>query len=181
MDRLTTALKLIGFPSLVFVAGLILLNLLTRPIDAANEKPLYVRSGYSEQDAETYWTALDQRGLLSTESLALIVDLLFPLCYGYAFRKSILAAWRELGQPRFWNFAVVPVWLAVLADWIENLLLLYLLQIFVKSTPASIPERFAPLVQIASAATFGKFFFLIVSGLALLIFVVKFLCSKPRA
>lgn len=170
MNNLSRAVKLIGFPVLVFAGGLLVMNWLGRSAAGANEKPLNERWGYTAQDAVKYWQGLDEDELLPVEVRLLKVDLLFPLFYGGALLTSILTAWRTLGQPPFWNLAVIPVWLAVLADWTENSSLLYLLQSHMKDTTAS-PN--SSLVQIASAATITKFIFLAVSGVALLVLVGK--------
>ena len=179
MKRWLTAFKLIGFPVLVFGGGLLLLNQLGRSTTLAiGEKPLYVRSGYNAEDAREYWSALDQAGALSTEARLLKVDLFFPIFYGGALLAGILAAWRAMGRPRFWNLAAVPVWLAVLADWMENSSLLYLLRSFMKGADLA---QHAGLVQFASTATRLKFLFIGVSWAALIFIVGKFIREGKRA
>ena len=175
MNKWSKALILIAFPALVLVGGSLLINWLGRSVLATGEKPLYMRSGYSSQDVRRYWDALNQSEVLSIESKLLKLDLFFPILYGGALLTSILAAWRTLGQPPFWNLAVIPVWLAVLADWTENSSLLYLLQSYMKDTTVS-PN--AGLVQIASAATILKFGFIGLSWISLVVLVGKFLRSS---
>lgn len=178
MNKWLKALTLIGFPILVFGGGLLLLNWLGRSTLAAAEKPLYVRSGYNAEDVKSYWNALDQAGILSVEAELLIIDLVFPFLYGGALLISILAAWRALGRLPFWNLAVIPVWLAVLADWLENSSLLYLLQKFMNGTDLA---QYSDLVQIASTATLLKFIFIGLSWAALIIIVAKFVRDGKRA
>lgn len=178
MNRWIKALIFIGFPALVFGGGLLLMNQLGRSTLAAGEKPLYVRNGYNAQDAKEYWDALDQAGTLPVESGLLKLDLFFPLLYGAALLISVLAAWSALGQPRYWNLAVIPIWLAVLADWTENSLLLYLLNRYINGTAAA-PN--VDLVQIASTATMLKFICILLSWIALLILVGKFLRERRQA
>ncbi|HUG34047.1 MAG TPA: hypothetical protein VMJ90_04715 [Anaerolineales bacterium] len=177
MNRWIKALILIGFPALVFGSGLLLLNWLGRSTLAGGEKPLYVRSGYNAEDTKEYWDALDQAGILSVESRLLKLDLFFPLLYGGALLISVLAAWMAMGRPPFWNFAVIPIWLAALADWTENSLLLYLLQSYMNSTTAALNPD---LVQIASTATMLKFIFIAISWVAFFILVGKFLRDGRR-
>ena len=177
MNKWSKALTLFAFPALVLVGGSLLINWLGRSVLATGEKPLYMRSGYSSQDVGKYWDALNQAKVLSIESNLLKLDLFFPILYGGALLTSILAVWRTLGQPPFWNLAVIPVWLAVLADWTENSSLLYLLQSYMKDTTAS-PN--AGLVHIASTATILKFIFIGLSWIALLSLVGKFLRNGNR-
>jgi hypothetical protein len=178
MNRRIKAIVLIGFPALVFGGGLLVMSWLGRSTLAIAEKPLYARSGYNADDAKEYWNALDQAGILPVESRLLKIDLFFPPLYGGALLASILAAWRAMGQPPFWKRAVIPVWLAVFADWLENTSLLYLLQSFVNGTD---PAQHPGLVQLASTATFLKFIFIGLSWATLIIIVVKFVRDGKRA
>ena len=172
MNRWIKALILIGFPLLVLGGGSLLLNWLGRSVLATGAKPLYMRAGYNSQDAKEYWDALNQAEVLPVESRLLKLDLIFPILYGGALLTSILAAWSALGRPQYWNLAVIPVWLAILADWTENSVLLYLLRSYISNRSASLHSG---LVQIASTATLLKFIFIGLSVVALFSLVGKFL------
>ena len=177
MNRWIKALIFIGFPAVIFGGGLLLLNRLGRSTLAIGEKPLYVRCGYDAQDAKGYWNTLDQAGILSVESRLLKLDLFFPFLYGGALLISVLSAWSALGRPRFWNLMAIPIWVAVLADWTENSLLLYLLQSYINNNTA---ELNPDMVQIASTATMLKFIFIALSWVALFILVGRFVRDGRR-
>jgi hypothetical protein len=138
----------------------------TRALAAPHDRPLYVRwKGYSSYEVALYWQRLNDRPLpnmLPAERFLLRIDLLFPFLYGSAFALALLSAAHVLGWPlRQPNLVLVPVAIAVLADWIENLVLLAQLERFAKKGHVSIDW-----IQVASAATTLKTVAVAVSMLA---------------
>lgn len=126
--------------------------------DPADQAPLNRRyRGYDAPAVARHWSALDDRALRS-EDYVLKLDLAFPVLYGGAVLLSFLYAQLLLydPEPRYW--LTLPVLIAVLADWVENLVLLKQLRRF-RAQPQEAME--IGWIRIASGATTVKWIALI--------------------
>lgn len=122
-----------------------------RRTDAPHTVPLNFRpGGYNAADATAYWEWLGPPGR-AAERRFLLVDLAFPLGYGGAMLASLLIAWAALGRPFRRAWLVTPVVIAVVADWVENLIHLRQLRAFMQSALVD-----ATWLQVASLATSVK-------------------------
>ena len=136
----------------------------TRQLDekaaAKDRKPLNQRlKGYESADVGRHWDALDPNAL-AIEERFLELDLVFPVLYGAALAAALLMAWTMLGRPFHPGWLILPVAITIVADWIENLVQLSQLHLYlVKGGPA----LQAVWVQVASTATVLKLAFLITS------------------
>ena len=84
--------------------------------------PLNMRwLGYGPESARTYWSALQEEGRRA-ERTFLRLDVLFPFFYGGSLATSLWWAWLTLEGPFPWVWIAAPLALAMIADWVENLI-----------------------------------------------------------
>jgi hypothetical protein len=114
-------------------------------------RPLNFRfRGYDAEAAAAYWHWLGPEGL-AAEVRFLKADMAFPLWYGGCMVGSIYAGWVMLGQPISMALLTLPVLVAVLADWVENMVHLHQIARF---RAGHAPEQH--LIRVASFATSTK-------------------------
>lgn len=118
---------------------------------AQDRKPLNQRWGYDVGAVDRHWRAFDSAAFRA-ERRFLQLDLVFPLLYGLAMAASLLMAWTLLGYP-IWGWLVTPVVVAMMADWVENSLLLGQLQGYEGHGKKALQ---ASQIRVASAATILK-------------------------
>ena len=88
---------LIALPLVSFIGGTWIMSRIsnyqqvTQQLSETNQKPLYLRLGYSITDVQRCWGALSNNEILS-EKRFLELDLIFPFVYGGAFAISLLMA-----------------------------------------------------------------------------------------
>lgn len=115
-------------------------------------EPLNVRfRGYELDEVETYWRAIAaERGAeeLEAEKRFLEADLVFPFAYGGALAASLLIGWVLVGRRFARVWCLLPVGVAVLADWVENLVHIRQLKLFVDHQPLGKTS-----IEVASLAT----------------------------
>lgn len=143
--------------------------------NVAESVPLNARlHGYTPTEATTYWQWLGTEGQLA-ERRFLKADMIFPLAYGGAMLVSILFAWAALGRRFNPTLIVAPPVIAVIADWIENLVHLRQLQNFMQSEPVQ-----SSWIQVSSIATSAKWIFILVSVFLIFVFGIWMFIHEPR-
>jgi hypothetical protein len=153
------AALLVVVPILVFLAGAEVMNRVSGRADLPEPdpplgKPLNMRfEGYDAADATAYWKGLGPKGT-EAELSFLELDLLFPFLYGAAFLGALLIAWDALGRRFEPAYLVAPMAVMLVADWVENLVHIRELRMYVASGAA--PD--ATLIAVASIATMVKLF-----------------------
>ena len=132
--------------------------------------PLFLRlGGYDAHAAQAYWVALCDDDLESERRFQRL-DLAFPLLYGAALGGALLLAWRDAGRPVPRALLLAPVAGAMLADWVENLVMLDALAGFrCTGTPATLD---AGAIQLASLATQCKLVLAAVAAVTLVALVL---------
>jgi len=113
-------------------------------------QPLGQRLGYDAGAAGRYWDRVNT----DVERKFLQFDLLFPFLYAGALAASLWMAWTLLGRPCSAAWVLVPVGIAALGDWTENLVQLAQLRRHGAGEPLQ-----AGWMQLASTATSLKLFF----------------------
>ena len=155
------AVVLLLLPLVAFLGGGFLMQKLSDPgrlRDKVQEekhlKGLGLRlSGYNLEAIKEYWGALKREpGGLDAERRMLEIDLVFPFFYGAGFAVSLLLAWAALGRPFHPVWILAPLFIEVVADWIENLIQLRQVGLFAGSDGVLQPGW----IQIASVATSVK-------------------------
>lgn len=155
------AIILLALPVIVFLGGAYIMSKLSgrehvtqqlgKLKDSKDRKPIGLRFfGYDLGAVSRHWRALDEDAL-KVERRALEIDLVFPFFYGAAFAVALLLAWATLGRPFHPVWLMAPVAITVVADWIENLVQLWQLQLH-----AGGAALHPGWIQIASAATIVK-------------------------
>jgi len=161
MALIIKAIVLLLLPAVVFLLGGDLMQKLSDPgrlRDKVQEdtglKGLGLRiQGYDLAAIKAYWGALKLKpGALDAERRTLEMDLVFPFVYGAGFAVSLLLAWAALGRPFHPVWIMAPLFIAVVADWIENLIQLRQVRLFAPREGVLEPGW----VQIASVATSVK-------------------------
>ncbi len=160
---ISKVVTILAFPLIVFLGGAWLMSALSNREDAVlqpieksalldyEKTPLNQRFGYDLNAVASYWGALDSVGL-NAERIFLELDLVFPFFYGAALVISLILAWAMLQRPFNPSWIIAPVCIAAMADWSENLLQLYQLNLYQHDRSA----LQANLLRIASAATCTK-------------------------
>jgi hypothetical protein len=180
------AIVLLTLPLVVFVGGGYLMQRLSDPSkvrEKINEKNDYTGlglrcTGYNLGEVKTYWEALsDNPEALAADRRMLEIDLLFPFFYGAAFAVTLLFAWAELVRPFHPVWILAPLFIEVVADWIENLIQLKQLKLFTSNQALQ-----AGWIQIASLATIVKYW-LFIGSYILVIGLVVWMVYKnwPRS
>ena len=155
------AIALLSLPLVVFVLGGELMLRLSDPgrlRDKVQEekdlKGLGLRlEGYKFEAIKNYWGALKAKpGALDAERRMLEIDLVFPFAYGAGFAVALLLAWAALGKTFHPVWILAPLFIEVVADWIENLIQLRQVRLFAGKEGVLEPGW----VQIASVATSVK-------------------------
>src|SRR6185503_17614925 len=171
------AIVVLLLPAAVFLAGGYLMQRLSDPgrlRDDVQEKTglqgLGLRlQGYKLEVVEKYWGALKAKpGALDAERRMLEIDLVFPFFYGAAFAVSLLLAWAALGRTFHPAWILAPLFIEVVADWIENLILLGQARLFAGSEGV----LNSGWIQLASIATSVKVALFCVSYLLVIGLVV---------
>jgi hypothetical protein len=123
---ITRAILALVLPALIFVGGASLMGRASGRDDALrasnppNPKPLNIRlNGYTRDDVKAFWKALGPGGRIIEEKF-LQWDLFFPVVYGGALAASTLWLLAMIGERRMGRWALLPVAVTVLADWVEN-------------------------------------------------------------
>lgn len=106
--------------------------------------------GYDATALVEYWDWLGADGR-AAERRFLLADMLFPAWYAAALLASLLASHQRLGPGMAVGWLVAPVAVAVVADWVENLLHLRLLGAHERGQRPG-----ARWTRLASAATRAK-------------------------
>ena len=148
-DVVGKILVMLGLPTVVFFPFAALMRALSGrvpPADALNLR----WTGYTVEQAEEYWGRI--RDDPSAEQHLLRLDLIFPLFYGGAFATSLLIGAAHIGSP-FGTWVIVPVVVAVLADWVENLVQLRQLGRFTGNNRQGLQKSW---IRVASGATIVK-------------------------
>ena len=169
-SALLKMLFILAFPAVVFVVTNYLMMHSTGRYKFRHKKdypdsvPLNLRwKGYDEEAITNYWTWLDKKNARVAEQRFLEADLVFPFFYGGAMLTSLLLAWVWLERPFDPSWLVIPVAVAVLADWTENLVQLPHLRHFVPGESLQ-----GSWIQVASIATITKWVFVSASALLIL-------------
>ncbi|MEK6333505.1 MAG: hypothetical protein AABM67_01070 [Acidobacteriota bacterium] len=179
------AIALVAFPIIVFVGvgylmgrlsdhGQVAQQLLKKFKDEEEKKrkPLGLRPfGYNLEAVTAYWGALDGKAK-EAERLNLELDLVFPFIYGAAFAGSLLCAWVALGRPFHPVWILTPLFVEVVADWIENLIQLKQLKLFTSNQALQ-----TSWIQVASVATIFKYWLFLFS-LALVVGLAVWMVYK---
>jgi hypothetical protein len=153
------AILLLLLPVVVFLGGGSLMNKLSDPHQLRDgiksekhQKGLGLRiTGYDLAAVKSYWGALKDGKALDAERRMLEIDLIFPFLYGAAFAGALLCAWVALGRPFHPVWILAPLFIEVVADWIENLIQLSQLRLF--AAEGTLQPGW---IQIASVATMLK-------------------------
>lgn len=144
--------------------------------NATESAPLNVRLyGYNSAAASAYWQWLGTDGRLA-EQRFLKADMIFPLVYGGALAISLLMAWTTLGRRLNQMLIIAPAVLAVIADWIENLVHMRQLRKFMQSEPVQ-----ANWIQLSSVATSTKWIFIISSVFLVFVFGIWMFIHELKA
>lgn len=155
------AIVILLLPAAVFLGAGYLMERLSDPgrlRDKVQEdtglKGLGLRiQGYDLAAIKAYWGALKLKpGALDAERRTLEMDLVFPFVYGAGFAVSLLLAWAALGRPFHPVWILAPLFIEVVADWIENLILLGQAKLFAGSEGV----LNSGWIQLASIATSVK-------------------------
>lgn len=173
-------------PVVVFVAGASIMAKATdrkevlkrlASADPGDSKPLGQRLRYDLPAVERYLGALGPSIL--SERRFLEMDLIFPFLYGAALASGLLIVWIALGRPISTAYLMAPVAMTMLADWIENTVQLGQIHRYLAGGAGALDPN---LIQIASAATFLKLLFFLISALLLLalIGISIFRAIKPH-
>jgi hypothetical protein len=165
-----TAFLMVTVPSALFVAGGVLMMRATgrarfrqRRREPASQPLNFRIRGYSAAAAADYWRWLGADGL-AAEIRFLRADMLFPLWYGAAMLGAMGAGWLALGRPFPPGLLLAPVAITVLADWVENLVHLRQIRLFLADRPLG--ELW---IRAASVATAMKLVFFWLSTLGILV------------
>jgi hypothetical protein len=160
------AIVLLALPLVVFLGVGYLMQRLSDPSNLrakVNEKykGLGLRcTGYDLESVKTYWSELKKAGALEPEQRMLEMDLVFPFIYGAAFAGALLCAWAASGRTFHPVWILTPLFVEVVADWIENFVQLKQIKLFAANGAAGLQEGW---IQIASLATIAKYWLFIVS------------------
>jgi len=157
------AIVLLAFPLVVFIGVGYLMQRLSDPSKLRAKLDIpglgLRRTGYNLEEVKTYWTALEAGDALGAEQRMLEMDLVFPFIYGAAFAGTLLCAWAALDRTFHPALILTPVFVEVVADWIENSIQLKQIRLFAANA-AGLQEGW---IQIASLATIVKCWLFIVS------------------
>lgn len=146
---------LLALPVAVFVGGGSLMSSMSgRPaMRPSTQRPLNLRLfGYDVGAVTSYWEPFE-KPVIRAEQRFLELDLIFPFFYGAAFACSCLLGWAWLGRPFNPAWVIAPIMVAVVADWVENLVLLDQIKKFQSLGGAGLERRW---VRVASVATIVK-------------------------
>ncbi len=186
MTAMIRAFEIILLPAAVFSAGVWVMNevsdrhLVSAALSEAYESdrtPLNQRFGYDAAAVDRHWRAIaDRPAALEAERLFLELDLVYPIFYGAALASSLLFAWSYLGRPFSPGWAIGPVAVMVIADWIENLVQLTRLRHYADEGIAALS---GPWIQIASGATIVKLTCFGIIALVLFMLVVVMFFQTP--
>jgi hypothetical protein len=168
------AILLLALPFAVFVGGAwtigqfvgreYVINQLGQKVKAEDQTPLNQRfTGYDLEEVDRHWSALDDRGR-TIEQHFLKLDLVFPFLYGGALAGALLLLWAALERPFHFAWLVSPVVITAFADWIENMVQLSQLQLYIEKGKSGLAVGW---IQIASAATVVKLMFFLGASLLL--------------
>lgn len=125
--------------------------------------PLYMRyQGYDKGEVVEFYDTLsnEDKNFLQYEKKYQTLDLIFPLVYGCTliFCIYMYASW--LGRLNLLLWLISPVVITMLADWLENSMMLKQLHLYTKGNLSLMSEQ---AIAIASYATQVKIACLVVS------------------
>ena len=182
------AIVLLSLPLVVFLGGGYLMERLSYPRHFREDikaetglTGLGLRfTGYDSEAVKKYWGALRKKDkAMEGERRMLEIDLIFPFFYGAAFAGALLCAWVALGRPFHPVWILAPLFVEVVADWIENFVQLGQLRLFTVSSEGMLQPGW---IQIASVATTLKVSLFCVSYLLVVGMVVWMIFRNwPRA
>jgi hypothetical protein len=174
---LTKSLSVIILPPMIlFIASWAFNNLSNRDSIRANRErnhplasPITMRiTGYDLMAARQYFDELlTTPGAMESEARFLALDLSLPLLCGAALLGSLWWVWTELGRPFTATYLFIPVAIFIVADWIENLVLLSQLQKW--------PNLQEGWIQVASYSTVIKLATSVLTYMGLLVAIVALL------
>lgn len=122
-------------------------------------RPLNMRYlGYGPESARTYWSALKEEGRRA-ERTFLRLDVLFPFFYGGALATSLWWGLLTLKGPFPWVWIATPLAIALIADWVENLIQLNQLGRY-RDVPEGDGNLQRAWIRAASCATVIKLWFI---------------------
>lgn len=174
-------------PAAVSIGGAALLSRLSgRAIVTAqlatlpeeHRKPLNSRWHYDRPAVEQHWRALDEKAL-AAETRFLEMDLVYPFAYGGAFLAALLLGWAMLGRPFSPAWLVVPVAVAVVADWAENLTILPQLRAYTAGGAAALDAGRVAMASVATAVKLAGIVALVVLTIGVLILVIRRMVVGP--
>lgn len=172
------AVLMLVLPVALFMAGGILMMRATgrarfrqRRSQAASEPLNFRFRGYDAKAASEYWSWLGAEGL-AAELRFLKADMFFPFWYGGVMLGSLCTGWFSLGQPFSPIILATPVFVAVIADWIENAIHIKQIARFNAGQPVEGQQ-----IRLASLATSAKLLFFWISTLLIVILAAWVLIS----
>lgn len=165
------ALLIFLLPLVVSAVAVALMQAISQRRKLKDVTPLNSRfRGYSPAMMHGVWEQLDAAGRRA-EQRFLELDLVFPTLYGVALGASLLTAWRLDGVSSGAAWVVVaPVVVAVVADWLENLIHLDQLRSHVEAGEAGLSARW---IRFASGATQVKLASIVLSFVLLAWLLVR--------
>jgi len=135
--------------------------------------------GYGTGEVEARWNEIasaQEPGGLDREKKALTLDLVFPFVYGGALAVSLLLGWALTGRCFSPGWCLLPVGIAMVADWVENTVLLGQLKLF--AAGGSLRK---PSIALASAATQIKLLALFICGVFVVALAVAVALTHYRS
>lgn len=181
MRSLLTALFILLLPVVVFVGGAVLMEIVSGR--AAIKEPEIGRlglrfTGYGTKHITTYWEQMKANGdtNLQAERRFLQLDLLFAPLYCSAIAFSLYLAWMKFGDQFSLWWLILPIAIALLADWTENYFQLDLVANYI-AADSSVDDNY---VRVASTATIAKAWSVSVGTVLLLGMVAMIIVSELR-
>lgn len=138
-----------------------------------DRKPLNRRFGYDACAVHRHWRVLGTAGC-AAERKFLKLDIAFPLVYGAALTAGMVVFWIALGRPFHPAWFIEPVIITMVADWMENILLLGQLGRYANEGKKALEDD---RIKVANAATtikltaFSASYLLLVTLAGLVVFL----------
>ncbi len=129
--------------------------------------------GFDINKATEMLTALGDDGRNFYQSKILPLDILFPLTYMFFYLTWMAFFLKNLSAPKIFNYLLLLPFLAMIADWLENVGIWILLQ--------SYPDLPSNAVCLASISGMFKFVFIISNWAVLLLLLVILIIKRIRA
>lgn len=181
-------LLLLALPTAVIVYGgrmmssIVGRNEVTRQLSQnaakSDQMPPFRRAfGYNAAQLKCHWDALDNSAL-EIEQRFLKLDLAFPFLYGAALTGALVVAWAALGHQTKPVWPILTVLIAIVADWVENIVGLSQLSQYMHDRESGLQ---AGWVAVASIATSVKWVFLVLSLLRLVFLVASIYVHSAKS